>query len=128
MQLHWSHAVLLVRDMEEMIDFYSKVLGFEVTDRGPFPAPDAEGAEIVFLSQVDTDHHQIAFVDKKRDGNPPNPVDHFAFRVDSLGEVKEIIAPKVGDLAPDFELPAASGDGVARRPSLRGRPIGVLSA
>jgi catechol 2,3-dioxygenase len=90
MQLHWSHAVLLVRDMEEMIDFYSNVLGFEVTDRGPFPAPDAEGAEIVFLSQVDTDHHQIAFVDKKRDGNPPNSVDHFAFRVDCLDDVKEM--------------------------------------
>lgn len=88
MKLSWSHAVLLVRDMNEMVDFYTKVLGFDVTDRGPFTAPDANGAEIVFLSQVDTDHHQIAFLDKKRDEHPPNSVDHFAFRVDSLDDVK----------------------------------------
>ncbi|MBW2295318.1 MAG: VOC family protein, partial [Deltaproteobacteria bacterium] len=37
MQLRWSHAVLRVRDMDEMVDFYTKVLGFEVTDRGAFP-------------------------------------------------------------------------------------------
>jgi catechol 2,3-dioxygenase-like lactoylglutathione lyase family enzyme len=74
--------------MEEMLDFYTKVLGFQITDRGPFPAPAAGDSEIVFLSQVDTDHHQLAFLDGKRDENPPNSVDHFAFRVDSLDDVK----------------------------------------
>ena len=35
MQLSWSHAVLYVSDEPKMLDFYTKVLGFEVTDRGP---------------------------------------------------------------------------------------------
>ena len=113
MQLHWSHAVLLVRDMNEMIDFYTKVLGFEVTDRGPFPAPDANGAEIVFLSQVDTDHHQIAFVDKKRDENPPNSVDHFAFRVDSLDDVKQMDAILDEDGRVKNRLPLTHGNAVS---------------
>ncbi|MBW2242076.1 MAG: VOC family protein [Deltaproteobacteria bacterium] len=110
MKLRWSHAVLLVRDMEEMIGFYTKVLGFEVTDRGPFPAPDANGAEIVFMSQVDTDHHQIAFVDKKRDGNPPNSVDHFAFRVDSLDDVKLMDKQLAEDGRVENRLPLTHGN------------------
>ena len=90
MQLKWSHTAILVRNMEEMLDFYTKVLGFDITDRGDFPHPEVEGSEIVFLSQVDTDHHQIAFVDGLRDENPPNSVHHFAFRVASLDDVKQM--------------------------------------
>lgn len=88
MQLHWSHAVVLVRDMKKMLDFYTNVLGFQITDRGQLGGPDSP--EIVFMSQVDTDHHQIAFMDGGRDENPPNSVNHFAFRVDSLDDVKHM--------------------------------------
>lgn len=35
-------------------------------------------------------------------------------------------APKVGDLAPDFELPAARGDGRVHLSSLRGRPVVLI--
>jgi len=35
-------------------------------------------------------------------------------------------APKIGDLAPDFELPAANGDGRVRLSSLRGRPVALI--
>ena len=34
MALQWSHAVYYVRDIDQMIDFYTNVLGFEVSDRG----------------------------------------------------------------------------------------------
>lgn len=88
MKLKWSHAVVLVRDMENMLDFYTNVLEFQITDRGPLGAPDAP--EIVFMSQVDTDHHQMAFMAGARDENPPNSVNHFAFRVDSLDDVKQM--------------------------------------
>ena len=88
MKLHWSHTVVLVRDMENMLDFYTNVLGFRITDRGPLG--EAGSPEIVFMSQVDTDHHQIAFMAGGRDENPPNSVNHFAFRVDSLDDVKQM--------------------------------------
>ena len=35
-------------------------------------------------------------------------------------------APKVGDIAPDFELPAARGDGKARLSQMRGRPVAMI--
>lgn len=35
-------------------------------------------------------------------------------------------APKVGDLAPDFELPAARGAGSTRLSSLRGKPVALI--
>ena len=36
-----------------MLDFYTNVLGFEVTDRGQVGPPDSP--EIIFMSQVETD-------------------------------------------------------------------------
>jgi catechol 2,3-dioxygenase-like lactoylglutathione lyase family enzyme len=90
MKLRWSHAVLYVRNLEEMIRFYRDVLGFEVSDRGPLD-PSNPGLEIAFLSQVGSDHHQLAFV-PVRGGGSATPVDHFAFRVDSLADVKAMAA------------------------------------
>lgn len=84
MKLRWSHAVVYVRDLDAMIDFYTKVLGFEVSDRGPIN----EKLDICFLSQVETDHHQLAFLPVRQGDAPPNSVDHFAFRVDSLDDVR----------------------------------------
>ena len=86
MKLRWSHAVLYVRNLDEMIAFYKDVLGFEVSDRGPLD-PNSPGLEIAFLSQVGSDHHQLAFVPVRGDGPSPT-LDHMAFRVDSLADVK----------------------------------------
>ena len=88
MQLHWSHAVVYVRDMPNMLDFYTNVLGFHVTDRGPLGADDSP--EIVFMSQVDTDHHQLAFLNVRKGEEASNSVNHFAFRVAELDEVKQM--------------------------------------
>ena len=38
----------------------------------------------------------------------------------------DVNAPKVGDVAPDFELPAARGDGRARLSLMRGRPVVLI--
>ena len=65
MKLSWSHSVVLVRDLDAMLDFYTNVLGFEITDRGPL-APGDGVPEIVFMSQVETDHHQLAFLPLRR--------------------------------------------------------------
>lgn len=86
MKLRWSHAVLYVRNLDEMIRFYGDVLGFEVSDRGPLD-PTHAGLDVAFLSQVGSDHHQLAFV-PVRGSDSVTPVDHFAFRVDSLADVK----------------------------------------
>lgn len=86
MKLRWSHAVIYVRDLEAMVDFYRDVLGFEVSDRGPL-GPLMPDTEVVFLSQVGSDHHQLAFAPVRGDG-PSTTLDHIAFRVDSFADVK----------------------------------------
>lgn len=90
MKLRWSHAVLYVRDLATMVDFYERVLGFAVTDRGPLD-PANPDFEMVFLSQAGSDHHQLAFAPMRGDG-PSTTLDHIAFRVDSLADVKELAA------------------------------------
>lgn len=95
MQLSWAHAVVYVTDMDNMLDFYTGVLGFEIADRGPIAG--AGSPEIVFLSQVPTDHHQLAFLATRRDDGPSNNVNHFAFRVASLDDVKAVIAALESD-------------------------------
>jgi catechol-2,3-dioxygenase len=62
-----------------MIDFYTDVLGFEVTDRGPIDRPGTP-TEIVFLSQSATHHHQLAFIGLRDEAGRSNSVDHLAFR------------------------------------------------
>ncbi|NOX51314.1 MAG: glyoxalase [Gammaproteobacteria bacterium] len=87
MKLSWSHAVMYVRDQEEMLKFYTQVLGFEITDRGLM----GEGApELVFMSQDPKEHHQIAMIQSRKDNNRSNSVNHFAFRVDSFEEVSQL--------------------------------------
>jgi catechol 2,3-dioxygenase len=86
MRLRWSHAVLYVRDLDTMIGFYRDVLGFQVSDRGPLD-PGNPGLEMAFLSQVGSDHHQLALVPVRGEG-PSTTLDHMAFRVDSLTDVK----------------------------------------
>ncbi len=88
MKLRWSHAVVYVRDLEQMTRFYRDVLGFEVSDRGLLDPKHPE-FEMTFLSQVGSEHHQLAFV-PARGADGARQVDHFAFRVDSLADVKAV--------------------------------------
>jgi catechol 2,3-dioxygenase-like lactoylglutathione lyase family enzyme len=89
MRLTWSHMVIKVRDLDLMVAFYREVLGFEISDQGPLFGDS--GPHIVFMTQTPTDHHQIAFAQVRADEGEPNSVDHIAFRVDSLAEVREMM-------------------------------------
>jgi catechol 2,3-dioxygenase len=86
MKLRWSHAVIYVRKIEEMIAFYTEILGFQVSDRGLLD-PNNPNIHLVFLSQVGSDHHQLAFASVRGDG-PSTTLDHIAFRVESFADVK----------------------------------------
>jgi catechol-2,3-dioxygenase len=83
MRLGWSHIVMFVRDMEMMTDFYTNTLGFMITDRGPIG-----DNEIVFMSQSNSDHHQVGFANVRKDRERSNTVAHIAFRVEALNDVR----------------------------------------
>ena len=106
MALTFSHAVLHVEDLGTMIDYYTRVLGFAVTDRGPL-GPD--GLEIVFLSQDPGEHHQLAFIPTPKSEKGRGALNHLAFRVESLGELRVLM-----------DRIAADGRGAKPRPLTHG--------
>lgn len=91
--LKFSHMGLSVKDIPAMEEFYTKVLGFTVTDRG-----HAGGMQLVFLSRDPLDHHQIVLAS----GRPPqlpantaNPqfgpsINQISFKLGGLSDLRDI--------------------------------------
>jgi catechol 2,3-dioxygenase len=78
-----GHIVLQVSDLERSTDFYTRILGFKVSD--VYPEEMMPGG-MVFL-RCHTDHHSLALVGAG-DGQARNKeLHHFAFEVSTLAEV-----------------------------------------
>ena len=82
--LSFSHVGIYVNDLAMMQDFYTRVLGFTVTDRGP------QGeTELAFLSRDPEEHHQVVMVSGRPDSLPFNVVNQISFRVRDLVALKQ---------------------------------------
>lgn len=81
--LQFSHVGIYVTDLEKMADFYHRVLGFPITDRGPL-----HGAEMVFFSRNPREHHQVVLVAGRPPGLPDKVINQLSFRVGSFAEVQ----------------------------------------
>jgi len=81
--LQFAHVGIYVTDLAAMTDFYHRVLGFPITDRGPL-----HGAEMVFFSRNPREHHQVVLVAGRPPGLPDKVINQLSFRVRSLGEVR----------------------------------------
>jgi catechol-2,3-dioxygenase len=60
----FSHIGVNCWNLDKMEDFYTKVIGFVVTDRGTLQV----GERIVFLSMDPCEHHQLALVSGRTEG------------------------------------------------------------
>ena len=85
-RMAFSHLGLFVTDTASMVAFYTRVLGFSVTDRATI-----RGAEVVFLSRNPDEHHQIVFVPGRAPG-VPSTVNQVSFRVISIAELRRLHA------------------------------------
>ena len=94
-RMKFSHLGLVVSDLEAMQDFYTRVLGFELTDKGT----TGSGATMAFLTLDPAEHHQVFLVDGKPDGELPanrfmpgtGPVlHHLSFRLASLQQLRRM--------------------------------------
>ena len=92
-----SHLELYARDIGRMEDFYTRCLGFVVTDRGA--GPDA----LVFLSRDPREHHQLVLNPSGSGLAAKGSVDHVAFRVVSLGNLRAVHSALLGDASTDVE-------------------------
>ncbi|MDG2049270.1 MAG: VOC family protein [Myxococcota bacterium] len=109
MKLQWSHCVLRVRDLDAMVTFYRDILGLQISDRGPL-GPD--GPEIVFLTTSSTDHHQLALA-ATRDESEASSLDHMAFRVPSIAEVRAVFKEVTDDDRVSRVAPVTHGNAIS---------------
>ena len=82
--LRFSHVGLFVTAMAPMVDFYSGVLGFAITDHGRLG-----DAVLTFLSRDPREHHQLVLVEGRPPGLPDRIVNQVSFRLDTLGELRQ---------------------------------------
>ena len=79
-----SHVVLQCFDLDAMLDFYTRIIGFHLSDIG-----EARGQRMAFLSlDPSLEHHQVALAGGRKAGDGGS-LHHVAFGVRSLAELNE---------------------------------------
>jgi catechol 2,3-dioxygenase len=78
-----GHVVVMVKDVQRSADFYTKVLGFRVSD--VYPESMMPG-KMVFL-RFNRDHHGVALVGGSQREVDNCELHHMAFQVGTLDEV-----------------------------------------
>jgi catechol-2,3-dioxygenase len=82
--ISFSHLGIYVKDPRQMEQFYTRVLGFVVTDRGPLGP-----VQLTFLSRDATEHHQIVLASGRPSGGF-NPINQISFRMADLAGLREM--------------------------------------
>jgi catechol-2,3-dioxygenase len=98
-EFSFSHMGIFVTDPGRMEDFYTRVLGFAVTDRGPLGS-----LTLVFLSRDPHEHHQIVLASGRPASGGFNPINQMSFRMADFAGLREmhrrLQAEGVAELAP----------------------------
>jgi catechol 2,3-dioxygenase len=87
LSLAFSHVGLFVADLARMEDFYARVMGFTVTDRGQLPRPKGF-VDLVFLSRDPGEHHQVVLASGRPEHLPFNVVNQLSFRVPDIATLR----------------------------------------
>ncbi len=100
--LAFTHAGIYVTDMDRMVDFYTRVVGFAVADRGPRLQG---GGEITFMTRDPREHHQLVLATGRPANLSFNMVNQLSFLVDSLATLRSLYRdlkrePGLEDLGP----------------------------
>lgn len=80
----FSHCGIYARDIDAQIDFYTKVVGLIVADRG---YSETARHEFVFLTASPEHHHQVVFI-SGRGKNVASTVNQLSFKVADLDQLK----------------------------------------
>ena len=77
-----GHVVLKVTNLKQSVAFYSKILGFKVSD--VYPEKMMSG-KMVFM-RYNNDHHGIALVGDAKHQSKNDELHHLAFEVDTIAK------------------------------------------
>jgi catechol-2,3-dioxygenase len=80
-----THFGIHASDLDRMVDFYTRVMGFVISDHGT----GRSGARVVFMTQSPECHHQFVLFDGKPADLIYNPVNQISYRLDSLDTLKD---------------------------------------
>ena len=83
----FSHIGFYVQNIDLMEDFYHRVLGFTVTDRGDLITPE-QRVYLVFLSRDPHEHHQLVLASGRPAHLAFNPINQISFRVPDLSALR----------------------------------------
>jgi catechol-2,3-dioxygenase len=83
-----SHFGIYVASIECMQDFYTRLMGLLVMDRGT----NRDGTTLVFLSRDPDQHHQLVLVTGRPPGAGDNVVNQISFKLATLADLKAMYA------------------------------------
>ena len=79
-----GHVGIYVNDLMKLRDFYSRVIGLQITDE------DLEQRRMVFLSaNPAAEHHEFVLMEGRTAPMDSKMVQQISFTVDTLGELKD---------------------------------------
>jgi catechol-2,3-dioxygenase len=83
--LSFSHIGIFVHDLAKMQDFYTRVIGFPISDKGVL-----NGRNLIFLSRDPIEHHQIVLCEGRPADLGFNIVNQISLRADSLKDLRTL--------------------------------------
>jgi catechol-2,3-dioxygenase len=111
--MQFGHVALQVEDLDRMIEFYTEVVGLQVSDIGT-GAGRQGGPRVGFLSwNPSAIHHQVALLEWNRDPSAPRNVNHIAFEVATLDDLRALWSrvrddQRAGGLEPGSSRPTTA--------------------
>ena len=87
--LTFSHLGFFVHDLERTADFYSRLLGFTISDRGELDTPRGK-VSLVFLTRDPREHHQIVLASGRPGELPFNAINQISFRMRDFAGLREM--------------------------------------
>ncbi len=85
----FSHVGIHVHDLPAMEEFYTRLLGLVVTDRGPLET-SLGMLDFVFLSRDPREHHQLVLASGRPAETPFNVLNQISFRLESLASLRAL--------------------------------------
>ncbi len=83
-RLKLTHMAIFVHDLDKMVNFYTRVMGLTVSDRGQSKAAETQ---LAFMSSDPGEHHQFVLASGRPDYATFSIAQQISFLVDSLDEV-----------------------------------------
>jgi catechol 2,3-dioxygenase-like lactoylglutathione lyase family enzyme len=108
----FSHVGIYVRDIAKMENFYRRVMGFIVTDRGSLDTPRGK-VDLVFMSRDPHEHHQVVLATGRPEHLDFNLVNQMSFKVPGLPFLRAMYPKLKADKDVTEILPATHGNAIS---------------